>query len=62
MADVGVALMWIAISTASAKGLSVLARAAATSDREAELAAMTLDAAWARDGLRSIESYSSHTR
>ena len=29
MADIGVALMWIAISSASVKGLSVLARAAA---------------------------------
>jgi hypothetical protein len=30
MVELGVALTWIAISAASAKGLSVLARAAAT--------------------------------
>jgi hypothetical protein len=41
MVDLGVALTWIAISAASAKGLSVLVRAAATSAADAELAALT---------------------
>jgi hypothetical protein len=35
MVDIGVALRWIALSAASAKGLSALARAVATSDAEA---------------------------
>jgi hypothetical protein len=38
MVDLGLALTWIAISAASAKGLSAFARATATSDTEEELA------------------------
>jgi hypothetical protein len=36
MADLSVALTWLAISAASAKGLSVFARAAATKDSDDE--------------------------
>lgn len=43
MIDVGVAFTWIAISAASAKGLIVLARAAAATNAEAELASLTVD-------------------
>jgi hypothetical protein len=56
MVDVGVALTWIAMSAASAKGLSVFARAAATSDTEAELASFTGDSALAHDGLCPIDA------
>jgi hypothetical protein len=38
MADVGVALAWIAISAASAKGLAALARAAVSSELDGEIA------------------------
>jgi hypothetical protein len=55
MVDVGVALMWIAISSASVKGLSVLARAAATTDREAERAASSVEVTWARDGVPTLD-------
>lgn len=37
MADLGVALTWLAISAASAKGLAAFARASAISDAEDEL-------------------------
>ena len=37
MLELGVVLTWIAISAASAKGLSVFARVAATNEVEAEL-------------------------
>jgi hypothetical protein len=57
MADIGVALMWIAISSASVKGLSVLARAAATSDREAERAATSVEVAWTRGGVPTIDYF-----
>jgi hypothetical protein len=43
MADLGVALTWIAISAASAKGLSVFARAAATIHLEEEMVELTND-------------------
>jgi hypothetical protein len=38
MADLGVALTWLAISAASVKGLSAFARAAITDNAEAESA------------------------
>jgi hypothetical protein len=38
MADVGVALAWIAISAASAKALAALARSAVSSELDAEIA------------------------
>jgi hypothetical protein len=43
MIDLGVALTWIAMSAASAKGLSVFARVAATSGAEAELVSLAAD-------------------
>jgi hypothetical protein len=43
MVDLGVALTWIAISAASAKGLSVFARAAATIEVEEEMVVLTDD-------------------
>ncbi|MFZ1155491.1 MAG: hypothetical protein WAN93_11360 [Solirubrobacteraceae bacterium] len=49
MIDLGVALTWIAISAASAKGLSVFAHAAATSGAEAELASLRGESAPAHD-------------
>ncbi len=55
MIDLGVALTWAAISAASVKGLSVLARAAATSN-EAELGSLPSDASSTFTGLRSIGS------
>lgn len=53
MIDLGVALTWAAISVASVKGLSVLARVAATNDAEGEPVALTSDVS-ALTGLRSI--------
>ena len=52
MTDIGLALMWIAISAASAKGLGALARAASMSNSEAELAMTTSEAtsAYEHDG------------
>jgi hypothetical protein len=38
MADVGLALAWIAISAASAKGLAALARASVSSELDQEIA------------------------
>jgi hypothetical protein len=54
MIDIGLALTWAAISAASAKGLSVLARTAAGGDTEPELAMPTIEASAALSGLRSI--------
>ena len=42
MVDIGVALTWIAISAASAKGLSAFARATAMSETEDELASLAV--------------------
>jgi hypothetical protein len=50
MVDLGVAITWIAISAASAKGLSVFARAATTNDTETEPAAFGGDRVLADDG------------
>ncbi len=54
MIDIGLALTWAAISAASAKGLSVLARTAASDDMELEPAMPTFEASAALSGLRSI--------
>ena len=54
MIDIGLALTWAAISAASAKGLSVLARTAANGETESDLAMPTIDASAALSGLRSI--------
>jgi hypothetical protein len=54
MIDIGLALTWAAISAASAKGLSVLARTAASDDLETEPGMPTIDASAALGGLRSI--------
>jgi hypothetical protein len=54
MIDIGLALTWAAISAASAKGLSVLARTAADGDAEPEPATPTIEASAALSGLRSI--------
>jgi hypothetical protein len=54
MIDIGLALTWAAISAASAKGLSVLARTAASGDAEVEQAIPMLEASAALSGLRSI--------
>lgn len=43
MVELGVALTWIAISAASAKGLSVFARASATIRVQEEMAVLTDD-------------------
>lgn len=59
MVDLGVALTWIAISAAGAKGLSVFARAAATNDREAELASLTFDDDSAYDDPYPIDAFPS---
>ncbi|HXC46517.1 MAG TPA: hypothetical protein VNU24_07920 [Solirubrobacteraceae bacterium] len=53
MIDIGLALTWAAISVASAKGLSALARTAASRESELELAIPT-DTNVALSGLRSI--------
>ncbi|MGA9876065.1 MAG: hypothetical protein WBQ21_09670 [Solirubrobacteraceae bacterium] len=50
MVDLGVAIAWIAISAASAKGLSAFARAARTNDTETELAAFAGDCVLVDDG------------
>jgi hypothetical protein len=56
MVDLGVAIAWIAISAASAKGLSAFVRAAAMSDVEAEPVALTGDGVARHDGLsRAID-------
>jgi hypothetical protein len=54
MIDIGLALTWAALSAASAKGLSVLARTAAGDDTEPEPAMSTIEASAALSGLRSI--------
>lgn len=51
MVDLALALTWIAISAASAKGLTVLARAAASEQVEAEIAAGTYEEGLADEGL-----------
>ncbi len=53
MIDIGLALTWAAISAASAKGLSVLARTAAVGDYEQE-PAMPAETSAVLSGLRSI--------
>jgi hypothetical protein len=50
MVDIGVALTWIAISAASAKGLSAFARATATTDADTESAYAAGNDALAHDG------------
>lgn len=54
MIDIGLALTWAALSAASAKGLSVLARTAAGGDTEPEPAMPTIEVSAALSGLRSI--------
>ncbi len=54
MVDLGVALTWIAISAASAKGLSVLARAAAMGETDAEMVALVGEGTLAHDDLHAI--------
>jgi hypothetical protein len=54
MIDIGLALTWAAISAASAKGLSVLARTAASGETEPEPAMPTIELSAALSGLRSI--------
>ncbi|HEX4115812.1 MAG TPA: hypothetical protein VHY18_08055 [Solirubrobacteraceae bacterium] len=54
MIDIGLALTWAAISAASAKGLSVLARTAAGGDTEPDPAIPTIEVSAALSGLRSI--------
>jgi hypothetical protein len=56
MVEVGVTLMWIAMSAASAKGLAALARAAATSDTEADLMALAGEGVQLNDGLFYLEA------
>ena len=51
MVEVGIALTWIAMSAASVKGLSALARAASTSDSDAELMALAGESVQVNDGL-----------
>lgn len=53
MIELGVAFTWIAISAASAKGLTVLARVAAAPDTEAELALPVAEVGFRHDGYRS---------
>jgi hypothetical protein len=50
MIAVGVAVTWIAISAAGAKGLAVFARAAAATDLEAELAMLAVEGRFGNDG------------
>ncbi|HTC60955.1 MAG TPA: hypothetical protein VK691_12680 [Solirubrobacteraceae bacterium] len=54
MIDIGLALTWAAISAASAKGLSVLARTAASGETEPEPAMPMIEVSAALNGLRSI--------
>jgi hypothetical protein len=54
MIDIGLALTWAALSAASAKGLSVLARTAAGGDTEPEPGMPTTEVGAALSGLRSI--------
>ena len=62
MVEVGVALTWIAISAASAKGLSVLARAASTGVGDAESMALASDGAQLHDGLFHLEAHAQSPR
>lgn len=50
MIDLGVALTWIAITAASAKGLAVFARAAAATDLDAEPTALAAEGGSSYDG------------
>jgi hypothetical protein len=52
MVELGVAITWIAISAISVRGLSALARAAATSHADAEPASPAGDWAMSHAGLR----------
>lgn len=54
MIDLGVALTWAAISVASIKGLTVLARAGASSENDGEPLVATSDASLTLRSLRSI--------
>jgi hypothetical protein len=54
MADVGVALTWIALSAASVKGLSAFARAATTRNTEEEIASLGVEGSSALRDLRPI--------
>jgi hypothetical protein len=54
MIDISLALTWAAISAASAKGLSVLARTAANGNAELEPAMPTVEASAVMSSLRSI--------
>lgn len=56
MVDLGVTLTWIVMSVASAKGLSALARLAATNDADAELAALAGEGALAHDAPGRIDT------
>lgn len=61
MADIGVALTWIAISAASVKGLSAFARATATSNTEEEIASLGIEDFPAHRDLRPVNpSYLLH--
>jgi hypothetical protein len=55
MIDVGIALTWIAMSAASAKGLAVLARAVATSDTETKLTALAVEDRVLHDGTDPLD-------
>jgi hypothetical protein len=55
MVDVGVALAWIAISAASARGLSAFARATARGGSEEEPAPAGANGAFARTGTYPID-------
>jgi hypothetical protein len=57
MVEVCVALIWIAMSVASAKGLSALAHAATMSDVEAELMALAGEGPRAHDGLFHVDAF-----
>jgi hypothetical protein len=54
MIDIGVALTWAALSAASIKGLTVLARAAAKGEQDGEVSFAAGEVSLALPGLRSI--------
>jgi hypothetical protein len=54
MVDLDVAITWIAISAASAKGLAALARAAARGETDAEVAALSGEGTLTYDDLHAI--------
>lgn len=58
MVDIGIALTWIAMSAASAKGLAVFARAVAGTDTDAELAALVAEDGAQYDGSYAPEVWS----